>query len=96
MTSPLQADAVLLQSDLVPFREIIIQQCTEDFIGSGSVTGNVTTDASGTATFAIGVSVVKDLKDCTLTVGGTAITLVSSSKTLAAGKIYNISRIAGV
>lgn len=63
---------------------------------SDDISGNVTTDASGTATFAIGVRVGKDLKDCTLKVDGTAITLVNSSKTVAAGKIYNISRIAGV
>ena len=65
-----------------------------DFIGEGHVTENVTTDASGTAKFAIGVPVSKDLKDCTLTVGGNAITLVSESKTLTAGKIYNITRSA--
>ena len=66
-----------------------------DFIGFGSIPGNVTTDGSGIATFAIGVSVVKDLIDCTLTVGGKAVTLVSSSKTLEAGHIYNITRTAG-
>ena len=62
--------------------------------GSGVVSKNVTTDASGTATFAIGVLQNTDLNSCTLTVGGTAITLVSSSKTLYAGKIYNITRSA--
>ena len=60
----------------------------------GAITGNVTTDASGTATFAIGVEGGPDLNDCTLTVGGNAITLVSSSKELEAGKIYNINRSA--
>lgn len=57
-----------------------------------TITGNVTTDASGTATFAIGVEYGTELNDCTLTVGGNAITLVSSSKEVEAGKIYNVSR----
>ena len=58
----------------------------------GAITGNVTTDASGTATFAIGVEGGMDLHDCPLTVGGNAITLVSSSKQVEPGKIYNITR----
>lgn len=58
------------------------------------ISGNVTTDASGTATFAIGLIYANDLKDCTLTVGGKDITLVSSSKYVEAGKIYNITRSA--
>ena len=58
----------------------------------GAITGNVTTDASGTATFAIGVEGGMDLNDCPLTVGGNAITLVSSSKQVESGKIYNIIR----
>lgn len=57
-----------------------------------TITGNVTTDASGTATYAIGVADGTELKDCTLTLGGNAVTLVSSSKNLEAGKIYNITR----
>ena len=59
-----------------------------------TISGNVTTDASGTATFAIGIEVYTDLNDYTLTVGGKAITLVSESKEVEAGKIYNISRSA--
>ena len=63
--------------------------------GSGyTITGTVTTDASGKATFAAGVSGGKDLNNFSLTVGGNAITLVNSSKTLVAGKIYNITRSA--
>ena len=60
---------------------------------STTVSKNVTTDGSN-ATFAVGVPHGTDLNNCTLTVGGNAITLVSSSKTLAAGKIYNITRSA--
>lgn len=54
------------------------------------VSGKVTTDGDGTATFAIGMKYGNNLKDCTLTVGGNAIAL--PDKTVAAGKIYNISR----
>lgn len=63
--------------------------------GSGyTITKTVTTDASGNATFAAGVSGGKDLNNFSLTVAGNAITLVSSSKELVAGKIYNITRSA--
>ena len=62
--------------------------------GSTNTSGNVTTNASGIATFAIGVVNGTDLNGCSLTVGGNAITLVSSSKTVEAGKIYNITRSA--
>ena len=59
-----------------------------------NITGSVTTDVSGNATFAVGVEGGTDLNDLSLTVAGNPITLVSSSKTLAAGKIYNITRSA--
>ena len=59
---------------------------------SFTISGSVTTDDSGTATFAIGVNGDTDLNEFSLTVGGNPITLVSSSKSLTAGKIYNISR----
>ena len=64
--------------------------------GNGSVTisGSVATDGDGTATFAIGVIDGTGLNSFVLTVGGNDITLVSESKTLAAGKIYNINRSA--
>ena len=58
------------------------------------IEGEVTTDGSGNATFAIGLEGSSDLKDFSLTVAGNAITLVSSSTPLAAGKIYNINRSA--
>lgn len=54
------------------------------------VSGKVTTDGDGTATFAIGIIYGNNLKDCTLTVGGNAITL--PNKEVEAGKIYNITR----
>ena len=57
-----------------------------------NIEGDVTTNGSGNATFAMGVSGSTDLNDFTLTVAGNPITLVSSSTPLAAGKIYNITR----
>ena len=54
------------------------------------VFGKVTTDGDGTATFAIGIIYGNNLKDCTLTVDGNAITL--PNKEVEAGKIYNITR----
>lgn len=56
------------------------------------IEGEVTTDGSGNATFAIGLEDGSDLNEFSLTVAGNAITLVSSSTPLAAGKIYNITR----
>ena len=58
------------------------------------IEGEVTTDESGTATFAIGLEGSSDLNEFSLSVAGNAITLVSSSKVLTAGKIYNITRAA--
>ena len=55
------------------------------------VSGKVTTDGDGTATFAIGMIYGINLKDCTLTVDGNAITL-PANKEVEAGHIYNISR----
>ena len=57
-----------------------------------NITNSVTTDADGKATFAIGINPYYDLTDYSLTVGGNAITITSTSKTPVAGKIYNITR----
>ena len=54
-----------------------------------TVNKNVTTNSSGTATFAIGVY-CNDLADCTLTVDGKFVNL--GGHNLYAGHIYNISR----
>ena len=66
--------------------------------GDYNITGTVTTDAEGKATFAAGVYVgiygEEDLKNFSLIVGGRPITLVTESKPLTAGKIYNINRAA--
>ena len=64
-------------------------------VGTYNVSGTVKTDASGTATFAIGINGGKESKDLALTVGSTAITLNldgDNNKTFAAGKVYNINR----
>ncbi len=60
------------------------QYCTD-------IAGTVTTDASGTATFAMGKG-TDDLSLCTLTVGGNVIAL--PTKETEAGKVYNIARSA--
>ena len=56
------------------------------------INSKVTTDGSGTATFAVGVEgVLNNLKTISLRVDGKAITLPSDQK-LQAGHIYNIAR----
>ena len=57
-----------------------------------NITGTVTTDASGTATFAAGIMGGLNLQPFSLTVGGKNITIVSSDKVVEEGKIYNIKR----
>ena len=62
--------------------------------GVHNMGGDVTTDGSGNATFAVGVY-NKESKDITLTVNGTPITLNlfgGTNTELAAGKIYNVTR----
>ena len=65
---------------------------SDDVDWTPDIEGEVTTNESGTATFAIGLEGGSDLNEFSLTVGGNPITLVSSSKMLTAGKIYNINR----
>ena len=65
--------------------------------GSEDIGGNVTTDVSGNATFAVGVLNGLDSQGLTLTVGGTPVALNldgANNRTLAKGKIYNITRSA--
>ena len=59
--------------------------------GTTTTSGNVTTDGSGNATFAISTNSA-NIGTCTLTVGGNNIALPSTS--LKAGKVYNIARSA--
>ena len=62
--------------------------------GNYNITKTVTTDGDGNAVFATGIGQYEYLENFSLTVGGKAITLVSSSKRLDPGKIYNITRSA--
>ncbi len=57
-----------------------------------NITGTVTTDASGNATFAAGIMAGLNLQPFSLTVAGNPITIVSSDKVVEEGKIYNITR----
>jgi len=60
------------------------------YAGLGTISGNVTTSATGVATFAVGMSENRKLEDCTLTVDGNNIAMPTA--TTVAGHIYNISR----
>ena len=60
-----------------------------------NITGTVTTDASGNATFAAGIMAGLNLQPFSLTVAGNPITIVSSDKVVEEGMIYNITRSAG-
>lgn len=57
-----------------------------------NITGTVTTDAFGNATFAAGIMAGLNLQPFSLTVGGKNITIVSSDKVVEEGMIYNITR----
>lgn len=58
---------------------------------SWSIDNNVTVDATGVATFAVGMAKYENFTNYSLTVGGNAIAL-PAGKEVEAGKIYNISR----
>ena len=66
-----------------------------DYTENGNIMGGIVhTDGSGNATFAVAVYAAssKNIRTCTLDVNGNPITLVSTSKPIEAGKIYNIAR----
>ena len=67
---------------------------SDDEVLTPDIEGEVTTDGSGNATFAIGLEGSSDLNEFSLTVAGNPVTLVNSSTELTAGKIYNITRSA--
>ena len=56
------------------------------------VSGSVTTDGSGNATFAMGIESAAEINPLTLTVGGKEITITSTNTVFDAGKIYKITR----
>ena len=83
---PSNAIANFTISGLTANKEVAVS-----FNVSGTViSGEVTTSATGVATFAVGVSADRNLEDCILTVDGNNIAM--PTKTTEAGKIYNISR----
>ena len=79
-------------TDLTPSTEVDVALTGPNDL---NITGKVTTDAEGNATFAMGVRNGNDLSGLSLRVAGNPVTITSSSKELTAGKIYNITRIAG-
>ena len=86
---PLNAILNFTISGLTPSTEVT---ATLTNGGSLTITGNVTTNASGEASFAMAVSRGTNLNSLSLTVGGNEYTLLRSSKTLEAGHVYNINR----
>ena len=72
-------------TSLTPSTEVAVSLSDDTYTHSG----NVTTDGSGTATFAMGINTTS-LGNCTLTVGGNAIALPSTA--VETGKIYNLTR----
>jgi len=91
---PMMAILNFTITGLTPSTEyaVVLNNGTED------VGGNVTTDASGNATFAVSVLNDTDSQVLTLTVGGNPVALNldgANNRTLAKGKIYNITRSAG-
>lgn len=85
--APMFALASFTISGLTANKKIDVSFVTKNL---DDISGNVTTSATGVATFAVCVSPGNKLEDCTLTVDGNNIAM--PTKTTAAGKIYNISR----
>ena len=86
--APMNAIVSFTISELTANKEVAVSFDTN---GTGVISGNVTTNATGIATFAVGVY-DRNLEDCTLTVDGNNIAL--PTKTTEAGHIYNITRSA--
>ena len=68
--------------------DVLVRRSTTWYIG----TKTIRTDNDGKVTFVACYPYGNNLQDCTVTVGGTAITIVSSEKNVQKGKIYNITR----
>lgn len=86
--APMNAIVSFTISGLTANKEVAVS-----FNASGTViSGKVTTNATGVATFAVGVYLDCDLENCTLTVDGNNIAM--PTKTTEAGHIYNITRSA--
>ena len=84
--APMNAIVSFTISGLTANKEVAVS-----FNASGTViSGKVTTNATGVATFAVGVYLDCELENCTLTVEGNNIAM--PTKTTEAGHIYNITR----
>ena len=84
--APMNAIVSFTISGLTANKEVAVS-----FNASGTViSGKVTTNATGVATFAVGVYLDCELENCTLTVDGNNIAM--PTKTTEAGHIYNITR----
>ncbi len=68
--------------------DVLVRRSETWYIG----TKTIKSDNDGKVTFVACYPYGNDLQDCTVTVGGSAITVVSSEKNVAKGKIYNITR----
>ena len=85
--SPQKAIVSFTISGLTASKEVAV---SFDTYMCGVISKSVTTSAEGVATFAIGLDADIPLENCTLTVDGNNIAL--PTKTVVAGKIYNMSR----
>ena len=68
--------------------DVLVRRSETWYIG----TKTIRTDNDGNATFVACYPYGNNLQDCTVTVDGTPITIVSSEKNVERGKIYNITR----
>ena len=85
--SPQNAIVSFTISGLTASKEVAV---SFDTYMCGVISKSVTTSAEGVATFAIGLDADIPLENCTLTVDGNNIAM--PTKTVVAGKIYNMSR----
>ena len=68
--------------------DVLVRRSETWYIG----TKTIKSDGDGKVTFVACYPYGNNLQDCTVTVGGTPITIVSSEKNVQRGKIYNITR----
>ena len=68
--------------------DVLVRRSETWYIG----TKTIKSDGDGKVTFVACYPYGNNLQDCTVTVGGSAITVVSSAKNVERGKIYNITR----
>lgn len=68
---------------------MLVRRSTTWYIG----TKTIKSDVDGIVTFVACYPYGNDLQDCTVTVDGTPITIVSSEKRVTKGNIYNITRV---